>query len=106
MSLWSKSFWVSTAERAITTFAFAAGGMLGTSALHELDFPVILSASGAAALGSLLKSVASLGANGTASITASELPSDAVVEKVKDNQVVAGNANTLVTPGEVIRPIE
>lgn len=103
MSLWSKSFWVSTAERVITTFAFSAGGMIGTSALHELDFAVIASASGAAALASLLKAVASLGANGTASITGSEVPSGAVVERQVGMAVVAGPANDRVKPNETVR---
>lgn len=106
MSLWSKSFWVSTAERAITTFAFSAGGMFGTSALHELDFATIASASGAAALLSVLKAVGSLGVNGTASLAASEIPTAQVVEKREGDAVVAGPANDKVDPGDVVRKAE
>lgn len=106
MSIWSKSFWVSTAERAITTFAFSAGGMFGTSALHELDFAIIASASGAAALLSVLKAVGALQVNGTASVTASEVPSGVVVEKVDGEVVKAGPANERMEAGDIVRAVD
>lgn len=106
MSMWTKAFWVSTFERAATTFAFSAGAMFGTSALHELEFGVIASTAGAAALLSILKAIGSLQVNGTASVTGSELPMDVVVEKQVKNRVVAGPANEVVKPGITVRYVD
>jgi hypothetical protein len=60
----SKEFWTQTADRAISTFAQTAVGsfVVGTTGLLTLDFITIGSLAGAAALASVLQSVAFRGA--------------------------------------------
>ena len=61
MHLWTKTFWIATAERAIKTFAQAAVAILtaGATGLLEVDWAGVASASALAALVSVLTSVAS-----------------------------------------------
>jgi len=60
----SKEFWTQTMDRAISTFAQAAVGsiVVGTTGLLTLDFATVGSIAGAAALASVLQSVAFRGA--------------------------------------------
>ncbi len=60
----SKEFWTQTADRAISTFAQTAVGsiVVGTTGLLTLDVVTIGSIAGAAALASVLQSVAFRGA--------------------------------------------
>jgi hypothetical protein len=53
-------FWADTADRALSTFAQASVGALtvGTTGLLEIDFLAMVSLAGAAALVSILTSVA------------------------------------------------
>lgn len=65
--MFSKEFWKATAERAVKTFAQAAVSffVVGTTGLFDVEWVSVLSVSGAAALVSLLTSIASAGVNGS-----------------------------------------
>ena len=60
-----RKFWIDTIERAVKTAAQAAIAVIGTSTLlGDIDWAVILSTIGVAALLSLLTSIASNGITG------------------------------------------
>jgi hypothetical protein len=74
------AFWKATAERAVKTFAqaFAAFIVLGTTGLLDLDWATAASISGAAALLSVLTSVASSGVGSAGpSLAGEKLPGEA-----------------------------
>ena len=83
-TMWSGRFWVAAGERAIKTAAQTAIATIGTTALiHAVDWTIVASASGLAALLSVLTSVASDAVTGSGpSLTATEvIPKRAVVEE-------------------------
>lgn len=58
--IFTKAFWAYAFERAVKTAAQAAVGALGSTALlHEVDFTLVASAAGIAAMISVLTSLAS-----------------------------------------------
>lgn len=58
-TLTSKSFWTATAERAVRTAAQTAVATIGTTALiHQVDWAIVGSASGLAAVLAVLTAVA------------------------------------------------
>lgn len=61
--LWTIDFWKGAAERALKTAAQVIVAMItvGTTGLLDIDWPAALSVAGAAALASLLTSVANPG---------------------------------------------
>ena len=70
--MWTKTFWIDTAERAIKTFAQAvvAGLTAGATGILDVDWVTVVSVSALAAVVSVLTSVASapLADKGTASL--------------------------------------
>jgi hypothetical protein len=74
ITMWTKTFWKAAAERAVKTFAQAAGAVLaaGGTGLLEVDFVSVVSVAGLATLLSVLTSVASSGVGepGTPSLVA------------------------------------
>lgn len=72
--MWTKTFWKSTAERAVKTFAQAAVAALGAgfTGLLDVDFVSVVSVAGLTTVLSVLTSVASSGVadQGTPSLVA------------------------------------
>ena len=100
--MWTKQFWVDSAERAIRTFAQALIAILGAGAVNILtvDWVQALSVGAGAAVLSLLTSIASsgFGTKGTPSILpeagapASKNFSDADLPEAGDIDIEAWNA--------------
>jgi len=60
--MWTKTFWLHTAERAAKTAAQTALATIGaTATLSQINWALVISAAGAATLLSVLTSVASCG---------------------------------------------
>jgi hypothetical protein len=72
--MFTAQFWIATAERAVKTLAQTALSffVIGTTGLLELDWVALGSVSGAAAVASVLMSVASAGVNGSGPSVAGE----------------------------------
>lgn len=108
MTIFTRTFVRASAERAIKTFAQAAVALLGvdTFGLLDVDWVAVASASGLAALISLLTSIATAGvrSDGSPSL-AGEVIESAVVERLDGAEVVAGPANDIVAEGAVVREI-
>lgn len=80
-------FWVSSAERAIKTFAQALVALIGTSAMSiiELDWTQMLGISATAAVVSVLTSIASanFGPNPGPSLTDETIEPDPIIVEVE-----------------------
>lgn len=80
-------FWVSSAERAIKTFAQALVALIGTSAMSivELDWTQMLGISATAAVVSILTSIASanFGPNPGPSLTDETIEPDPIIVEVE-----------------------
>lgn len=74
-------FWAATGERAVSTAAQAALGAVGATALvHEVQWVIVGSTAGLAAVLAVLKAIAAGAATGTPSATGAEqLPDMAVL---------------------------
>ena len=79
--IWTTAFWKGAIERSVKTFAqtLAAYFVIGTTGLLEVDWPVALSVSGAAALASVLTSI------GNADFTAGAPAVTTVVTQVAED---------------------
>ena len=102
------AFWTAAAERALKTFAQAAIALLGvdTFGLLDVDWVAVTSASGLAALISLLTSIATAGVRSDGSLSlAGEVIKSAVVERLDGRKVIAGPANDLEREGMIVREL-
>lgn len=74
----SAAFWADVAERAVSTAVQGAIGAIGAAALiEEVDWKVVVSTAGLAALLSILKSLAAVNVGGTdASLVSTPDPAD------------------------------
>jgi hypothetical protein len=72
--MFTKSFALAAAERAVKTFAQTALSyfVVGTTGLLDLDYAALASVSGAAAVASILTSIVSSGVNGSGPSLAGE----------------------------------
>lgn len=103
--IFSLGWWKDAIERIVASASGGALTAIGADSFNiiEMDLGQIAAIAAGTGLVSLLKALVSTGTSGTPAAFGVATPTGQVVEKVVADNVVAGPANDMVAPGQVVR---